>query len=114
MMSRLLAGRTSHGNKCYYCNYCLWGFSREDLLNNHVENFRKFGLQKITKPKEYEKWVKFTNIANQLPVPVVIYADFECFTSKIQGPSNPNASTKPYELHEPSDYGFYIVWADNV
>ena len=65
-------------------------------------------------PKEYEKWVKFTNIANQLPVLVVMYADFECSTSKIQGTSKPNASTEPYELHEPSGYGFYIVWADNV
>ena len=113
-MSKLLAGRTNHQKMCHYCNYCLWGFSREDLLNSHIEDCRKFGLQKITMPQEYEKWVKFTNIANQLPVPVVIYADFECFTSKIQGPSNPNASTEPYELHEPSGYGFYIVWADNV
>ena len=65
-------------------------------------------------PKEYEKWVKFTNIANQLPISVVVYADFECFTSKIQGHSNHKASPEPYELYEPLCYGFYIVWADNV
>ena len=113
-MSKLLAGRTNHHDVCYYCNYCLWGFSREDLLNSHVEDCRKFRLQKITMPKEYEKWVKFTNIANQLPISVVVYADFECFTSKIQGHSNHKASPEPYELYEPLCYGFYIVWADNV
>ena len=39
-------------------------------------------------------------------MPVIIYAVFESFTSKVQ--KRENSSTDPYELHVPSGYSFYI------
>ena len=45
----------------------------------------------------------------QLPVPIIVYADFESFTTKIQRCENPSSWTDPYELHVLSGYSFYIV-----
>ena len=108
-MSRLLGDRTKYNGVTYYCDYCLHGFIRQDLLDNHVEDCKKFGMQKITLPKEEEKFVTFKAIEKQLPVPVIVYADFESFTTKIQKCENPSSSTDPYELHVPSGYSFYII-----
>ena len=76
-MSRLLGDRTKHDEMTYYRDYCLHGFIRQDLLNTHIEDCIKFGIQKITLPKEEEKFVSFKSIEKQLPVPVIVYADFE-------------------------------------
>ena len=108
-MSRLLGDRTMRKTAHYYCDYCLHGFIRQDLLDNHIEDCKKYGIQKITLPKEEEKFVSFKSVEKQLPVPVIIYADFESFTSKVQKCEGPSSSTDPYELHVPSGYSFYIV-----
>ena len=108
-MSRLLGDRTKYEHATYYCDYCPHGFFRQDLLDTHVEDSKKFGIQKITLPKEEEKFVSFESIEKQLPVPVIVYADFESFTTKIQKCENSSSSTDPYELHVPSGYSFYIV-----
>ena len=36
-------------------------------------------------PKQGENILKFNNFQQQLPVPFVIYADFEAITKKVQG-----------------------------
>ena len=66
-------------------------------------------MQKITLSKEEEKFVSFKSIEKQLPVPVIFYANFESFTTKIQKCENPSSSTDLYELHVPSGYSFCIV-----
>ena len=108
-MSRLLGDRTSHNGMAYYCDNCLHGFVRQDLLDTHVEDCKEFGNQKITLPKEEEKFVSFKSIEKQLPVPVIVYVDFESFTTKIQKCENLSSATNHYELHVPSGYSFYIV-----
>ena len=44
-----------------------------------------------------------------LQVPFVIYADFEAYSCKIQGPANTHAATMPYELHELSGCAYHVV-----
>ena len=61
-ISRLFSDRTSHNGMAYYCDYCLHDFIRQDLLENHVEDCKKFGIQKITLPKEKVKFVTFKAI----------------------------------------------------
>jgi hypothetical protein len=112
-MSRLLSERTHHNGSCYYCDYCLHGFKRKDLLNVHIEDCRRHGIQKTILPNSSTKWLKFTSVEKQLQVPVVIYCDFESYTSKIQRATKENSSFDPYELHEPSGYAFCVVWQDN-
>ena len=112
-MSRLLSYRSKKKAAHYYCDYCLHGFIRKDLLDNHIEDCKQFGVQKVVMPNRNEdKWVYYKAIERQLPVPMVMYADFESFTKKIQKATNPTASVDPYELHEPSGYAFYIVCSD--
>ena len=42
-------------------------------------------MQAINMPKQGENILKFNNFHKQLPVPFVIYADFEAITKKVQG-----------------------------
>lgn len=111
--SRLLASNNRHEHERFYCDYCLYGFNSEERLQNHVKDCERFGPQKVLLPGQEEKWLSFKCVEKQLPVPVVVYADFESFTRKIEGPADPEASINAYELHEPSGYAFYIVWTDN-
>ena len=56
----------------------------------------------------------FNNYHKQLPVPFVVYADFECFTKPINTCSrNPEYSYNyNYQKHEPSGFCFYIKGID--
>ena len=66
--------------------YCLQCFSSERILANHVNNCLTINcVQAINMPKQGENILKFNNFHKQLPVPFVIYADFEAITKKIQG-----------------------------
>ena len=51
-------------------------------------------------PEKGDK-VYFKNYHKQLPVPFVIYADFEALTEKIQGsqPNNEKSYTEAYQKH---------------
>ncbi|KAK3104922.1 hypothetical protein FSP39_013260 [Pinctada imbricata] len=108
-LSRLLGNRTNHKCETYYCNYCLHGFCRQDLLDDHVPYCSPNGPQKLSFQKSEEhKWIEFKHINKQLRVPFVIYADFECFTSPIES-SGPNSScTKAYQKHVPSGFCYYV------
>ena len=46
-----------------------------------------------------------------MPVPVVIYADFEAITEKIQGcsPNNVESYTESYQKHTDCSYGYKVV-----
>ena len=66
--------------------YCLQCFSSERILANHVNNCLTInGAQAINMPKQGENILKFNNFHKQLPVPFVIYADFEAIMKKVQG-----------------------------
>ena len=68
------------------------------------------GTQRIEMPKEGSK-VYFQNYQNQLPVPFVIYADFEAISSKIDTCSPPGGKsyTQAYQKHEPSGFDYKVV-----
>ena len=69
--------------KKHFCVFCLQCFSSEDILNKHKTDCIIInGKQSIKMPKK-NSFVKFENFHKQLPVPFVIYADFEAITQKI-------------------------------
>ena len=78
-LNRLLYGQNKHKCKTYFCDRCLYGFTKEDLLIQHKEDC--FGINKnstkINMPTEGKNHITFKNHQNQMPVPYVIYADFE-------------------------------------
>ena len=60
--------------------------------------------------------LNFKNHFKKLPIPFVIYADFECFTKPINScQPNPNKSyTQGYQKHEPSGYALYLKGLDGM
>ena len=98
-------------HKKHFCMYCLQCFSREDVLTEHKNNCISInGKQAINMPEKGDK-VYFKNHHKQLPVPFVIYADFEALTEKIQGcqPNNEKSYTEAYQKHTDCGYGYKVV-----
>ena len=69
-------------------------------------------------PKQGENILKFNNFHKQLPVPFVIYADFEAITKKVQGceqseemkkDKDRRSCTEAYQTHEDCGYGYKVV-----
>ena len=103
---------TKHSGKKNFCMFCLQHFSSERILNNHKENCIIInGIQGITMPNKDENILKFKGFYKQLPVPFVIYADFEAITEKIDScQRNDNKSyTEAYQNHRDCGYGYKVV-----
>ena len=109
--SRLFRSQiTSRTNgKIYICKRCFTHFSKEELFQKHVEYCSSNETVAVKMPPRNSK-LSFNNYHKQLPIPFVVYADFECFTKPINNCSpNPEDSyTYDYQKHEPSGFCFYI------
>ena len=111
--------QTKHKERKHFCMYCLQCFSSERILANHVNNCLTVnGAQAINMPKQGENILKFNNFHKQLPVPFVIYADFEAITKKVQGceqseemenEKNKRSYTKAYQTHKDCGYRYKLV-----
>ena len=69
-------------------------------------------------PKKGENILKLNNFHKQLPVPLVIYADFEAITKKVQGckqsdemekEKEKRSYTEAYQTHKDCGYGYKVV-----
>ena len=109
--NKFMFRQNKHEHKKHFCMYCLQCFSREDVLTEHKNNCISInGKQAINMPEKGDK-VYFKNHLKQLPVPFVIYADFEALTEKIQGcqPNNEKSYTEAYQKHTDCGYGYKVV-----
>ena len=100
----------SHHRK-QFCLHCLQPFTSEVRLEAHKRDCLIInGTQKIEMPKEGSQ-VYFWNHKKRLPVPFVIYADFEALTRKIDfcSPVGDKSYTQAYQKHEPSGFGYKVV-----
>ena len=100
----------SHHRK-HFCLHCLQPFTSEDHLEAHKRDCLIInGTQRIEMPKEGRQ-VYFWNHKKRLPVPFVIYADFEALTRKIDScsPEGNKSYTQAYQKHEPSGFGYKVV-----
>ena len=103
---------TKYNGRKYFCMDCLQHFTNERILNDHKENCILInGTQGIKMPTNYEKILKFNGFKKKLPVPFVIYADFEAITEKIDScQRNDNKSyTEAYQNHRDCGYGYKVV-----
>ena len=110
--NKLMYNQTKHKKRKHFCMYCLQCFSSERVLTNHKENcIQVNGTQAIKMPDKNNNILKFNNFHKQLPVPFVIYADFEAITEKISGcqPDNDKSYTEAYQKHTDCGYGYKIV-----
>ena len=70
---------------------------------------------KLSQPGVKGSILKFNNFHKQLPVPFVIYADFEAITKKVQGcgPNSDKSYTESYQSHVDCGYGYKVVCHDD-
>ena len=108
--SRLVRSQiTKHtNNPIHICKRCFSHFTTEDLLNKHMKYCynNKTSFVKMPKPGSS---LNFKNYYKQLPIPFVVYADFECITSEVSSccPNPEKSYNYTYQKHEPSGFCFY-------
>ena len=123
-MSRLLSsGINNHQHKRYFCYRCLNSFHSEKSLEKHKEYCQNNEAVKIEMPmiKDDEgkflgpEYLKFKNHYKKQRVPFVVYADFECFTEKIDTcqPEEGKSFTNKYQKHRPSGFSYLIKCFDD-
>ena len=107
----LMYNFTKHKDTKHFCRRCLHCFSSKILLERHkADCFPINGTQAIEMPAEGSK-IYFKNHHKMLPVPFVIYADFEAITGKIDTcqPSNQKSYTTTYQSHRACGFGNKVV-----
>ena len=103
-LSALLFDQSKNSNSKHFCERCLHGYSRRNLLERHKPECE--GLLKsptrTEMPKEGENKMAFKNFYKQMKAPYVVYADFECILKKIHTcePDNKRSFTAKTEKHE--------------
>lgn len=101
---------SKHGHKIYICDGCLNVFHKRDKLENHSKNDCKF--VRATLPQTYNNFIEFSKHKNVLPVPFIIYCDFEAILKPIES-CEPNSTsyTQNVQEHQPSSFAYYIKCA---
>ena len=105
---RLIGSQTNkRQNKKYHCFHCKHGFQSQALLDEHNEKgCMAVEGQQIEMPNEDDIMV-FKNHYKKIKAPFVIYADFECLTTKTGTVSTKEIKTERYQHHRPC--GFMMI-----
>ncbi|XP_063419676.1 uncharacterized protein LOC134704824 [Mytilus trossulus] len=112
-LSRLLSSQISErGHELFFCRRCLSHFSRQDILDEHMEYCSKKDAVRIEMPEEGTT-IAFHSIKKMMRVPFAIYADFECFTEKLDTcqPDPSHSYTNAYQLQRPSGFCYHVKYA---
>ena len=115
-LNRLLHDQSKCSNCKHYCERCLHGCTREDLLEAHKPECRGIGQTavRVEMPEEGKNAQAFQNHHKQLPAPYIIYADFEALAAKVEGPElDPTKSNTQWtQHHEACSYSYIVVRCD--
>ena len=108
--NRFMYNKNKHKEKKHFCMHCLQCFISEKVLTNHQKNCILInGTQSIKMPE----WdvLKFNGFNKQLPIPFVIYADFEAITEKIDScqRNDDKSYIEAYQNHRDCGYGYKVV-----
>ena len=60
-LNKMLHSQTNYQHKTFYCTYCLHGFIRKDLLDQHKPLCEKHGAQCTELPSGKDKIMSFKN-----------------------------------------------------
>ena len=80
--SRLVRSQITYhrSSKIYICKKCLYHYTKEDLLEKHIIYCGSNETTGVKMPTKNNRILKFKHHFKKLPLPFIIYADFECFT----------------------------------
>ena len=73
-LSRLLHDQNKHHEKKFPCPFCLHLYSRQDLLDKHLEYCSEYAPQRVEMPDDKELSLYFKNYQKKMRIPFVIYA----------------------------------------
>ena len=123
--SRLLSSQVSkHMSSRFFCDRCFNHFPNKPALEKHLEWCSNNEAVRIEFPRYKDKdgeeldcpvFLKFKKFNKSMRVPFVVYADFECFTEKIQTcyPDESRSFTNQYQHHKPSGFCYLIKCFDD-
>ena len=99
----------SKDGEIFICKKCFTHYTKEELLEKHIKYCSNNQTVAVKMP-EPDTMLHVKNYYKKLPIPFVVYADFECFTKPMNSCSpNPKESYNyNYQKHEPSGFCFYI------
>ena len=95
--------------RIFFCKRCFSHYTKQELLQKHITYCSNNETVSVRMPEE-GTMLYFKNYEKQLPIPFVVYADFECFTKPINtcNPNPQGSYSYAYQKHEPSGFCFYI------
>ncbi|XP_033731744.1 uncharacterized protein LOC117321436 [Pecten maximus] len=102
-------------NKSHFCQFCLQGFTRYNLLEEHIKNCSRHDPQRVEMPDDDNCLLKFEDYRKQTKAPFVIYADFEAYMQPLdtcERDSNSSSTTKTARF-EPCGFGYQVVCMDD-
>ena len=90
------------------CRRCLTAFSSEDILNQHIDRCQKQQPTNIT--FSWKDHLKFEDYHMKVPIPIRVYADFECINQPTDD-SEAAVAIAPKVLFKqiPIAVGFYLI-----
>ena len=88
----------------WVCRRCLTAFSSEDILNQHIDRCQKQQPTNIT--FSWKDHLKIEDYHMKVPVPIGVYADFECINQPTDDPKN---DLKLLFKQIPIAVGFYLL-----
>ena len=95
ILTDLCFRKTKNKNKKWFCKSCLQCFSSENVLIKHKEDCLIVNCKQSVKLEE--EIIEFENYYTQIPIPLKIYADFECNLRGVESYEGPY--TKKYQYH---------------
>ena len=92
----------------WVCRRCLTAFSSEDILNQHIDRCQKQQPTNIT--FSWKDHLKFEDYHMKVPVPIRVYADFECINQPTDD-RQAAVAIAPKVLFKqiPIAVGFYLI-----
>ena len=101
--------------KLHICKKCLSHFAKQDLFEKQFAYCRQNETVAVRMPIK-NTFLNFKHHFKKLPIPFVIYANFECFTKPINSckPNPEKSFTQAYQKHEPSGYCLYLKGLDGM
>ena len=106
---------TSRANgSIFICKKCVTHFAKQEIFEKHISYCSNNETLAVKMPAGHN--TEIWNHDKQLPIPFVVYADFEFFTKPINTCSpNPNEPcTCEYQKHEPSGFFLYFKGLDGI
>ena len=113
-LSDLLRGITSKYHRDFFCLNCLHSFARENKCKSHKKVCENKDFCNVIMLSENTKILQFNENQKSDKAPLVIYADLQCLTEKIDGCKNNPEISSTSKAGEHISSGFSISTASSL